>query len=83
MKIQQENIREYPKIREIREHFLSWTIPIIRYVQSGVSTLVCGNIYHLYTRYYLLIHCIIHCGIIIIIFRWAEQADNLITHNNG
>ena len=31
MKIQQENIREYPKIREIREHFLSWTIPVIRY----------------------------------------------------
>jgi len=31
MKIQQENIREYTKIREIREHFLSWTIPVIRY----------------------------------------------------
>ena len=31
MKIQQENIREYPKIREIREHFLSWTIPVKRY----------------------------------------------------
>jgi len=31
MKIQQENIREYPNIHEIREHFLSWTIPIIRY----------------------------------------------------
>ena len=31
MKIQQENIREYPKILEIREHFLSWTIPVIRY----------------------------------------------------
>jgi len=32
MKIQQENIREYPKIHEIREHFLSWTIPVIQYV---------------------------------------------------
>ena len=32
MKIQQENICEYPKIREIREHFLSWTIPVIRYI---------------------------------------------------
>jgi len=37
MKIQQENIREYPKIceypkiREIRELFLSWTIPVIWY----------------------------------------------------
>ena len=31
MKIQQEKIREYPKIREIREHFLSWIIPVIRY----------------------------------------------------
>ena len=31
MKIQQENIREYPKIREIRKHFLSWTIPVKRY----------------------------------------------------
>ena len=27
MKIQQENIREYTKIRKIREHFFSWTIP--------------------------------------------------------
>jgi len=33
MKIQQENIREYPKIREIREHFLLWTIPIIQYIE--------------------------------------------------
>jgi len=32
MKIQQENICEYPKICEIREHFLSWIIPVIRYV---------------------------------------------------
>ena len=31
MKIQQENICEYPKIREIHEHFLSWTIPVTRY----------------------------------------------------
>ena len=36
MKIQQENIREYPKIREIREHFLSWTIPVIRYLGMTV-----------------------------------------------
>jgi len=39
MKIQQENIREYPKIREIHKHFLSWTI--IRYLkrcqQSNVN----------------------------------------------
>ena len=34
MKIQQENIHEYLKIREIREHFLSWTIPVIRYLFS-------------------------------------------------
>ena len=32
MKIQQENIRENSRIREIREHFLSWTIPVIRYI---------------------------------------------------
>ena len=37
MKIQQENIRECPKIREIREHFLSWTIPIIRYSEEGAT----------------------------------------------
>ena len=39
MKIQQENIHEYPKIleiREIRENFLSWTIPIIRYIPCTV-----------------------------------------------
>jgi len=37
MKIQQENIREYHKIREIREHFLSWTIPVIRYVAFSLE----------------------------------------------
>ena len=35
MKIQQENIREYSRIREIREHFLSWTIPIIYVLQQA------------------------------------------------
>ena len=36
MKIQQENIREYPKIRKIREHFLLWTIPVIRYISQKI-----------------------------------------------
>jgi len=40
MKIQQENIREYTKIREIREHFLSWTIPVIRY-QVNTLLFIC------------------------------------------
>jgi len=40
MKIQQENIHEYPKIREIREHFLSWTIPVIRYVPTKVKAIL-------------------------------------------
>ena len=31
MKIQQKNIREYSGIHKIREHFLSWTIPVIQY----------------------------------------------------
>ena len=34
MKIQQENICKYPKIRKICEHFLSWTIPVIQYVHN-------------------------------------------------
>jgi len=47
MKIQQENIREYPKICEIREHFLSWTIPVIRYALLGSQTdsLQCFQLY--------------------------------------
>ena len=40
--IQQENIREYPKIREIREHFLSWTIPIIRYLVYAKWNITCS-----------------------------------------
>ena len=36
MKIQQENIREYTKIRKIREHSLSWTIPVIRYFSLAI-----------------------------------------------
>ena len=41
MKIQQENIREYPKICEIRENFLSWTIPVIRYLDTVVPSCDC------------------------------------------
>jgi len=40
MKIQQENIRENSKIHEIREHFLSWTIPVIRYPVNLVWSMV-------------------------------------------
>jgi len=50
MKIQQENIHEYPKICKIWEHFLSWTIPIIQYVYVTVIILLCEEIYYfLYT----------------------------------
>ena len=39
MKIQQENIHEYSKIRKIHEHFLLWTIPIIRYYTGPAKEL--------------------------------------------
>ena len=38
MKIQQENICENSRIREICEHFLSWTIPVIWYTLSNLSS---------------------------------------------
>jgi len=51
MKIQQENIREYPKICEICKHFLSWTIPVIRYMHTYI---------HTYMHTYICIHIIIY-----------------------
>ena len=79
MKIQQENIRKYSRIRKIREHFLSFTIPIIQYIVR-----VCTYIIKWYSdtvvndkmrlQYDLLIevHCTVNISVTVKVFTLLE-----------